>query len=480
MQTRSLTEGSISRGLMAFAWPILLSNMLQSLNGSVNAIWVGRFLGEAALTATANANAVMFLLLGGVFGLSMASTVLVGQFIGAGKAADAKRVVGTSTTFFFVLSTLISISGWILCEPLLRSMNTPAGALPFAVANMRVIIVAMPFMYMYAFVMAVLRGAGDAKTPLYFMLASVALDIVLNPVFIFGLGPLPRLGITGAALATLIAQGVTFVGLVAYLYRRRHPLVLHSGEQRLLRIDWTIASALVRKGIPMGLQIFVISFSAILMVTLVNRLGVDTAAAYGAAIQLWNYVQMPAFAVGMAVSAMAAQNVGAGQWDRVHRTARVGVIYSLLVTATFLALIEVFSRPALGLFLPSGTAALEIATHLNRIAAWSFLFFCVSMTLFGVVRSTGAVLPPLLILSFTMLVIRYPLARVLMDARPDALWWSFPVSSAIAAVLAVGYYRWGGWRNARMLSQPLSAPAATPGAAHEHRPRRVAPQRTGH
>jgi putative MATE family efflux protein len=458
MQPRSLTEGSISRGLMLFALPILASNMLQSLNGSVNAIWVGRFLGEAALTATANANAILFLLLGAAFGLSMASTVLVGQYVGARDWLEAKKVVGTSTTFFFAVSVLIAIAGWVFCEPLLRAMNTPPEALPFAVSYMRVIFIAVPAMYMYAFVMAGLRGAGDSKTPLYFMALSVALDIVLNPVLIFGLGPLPRLGITGSALATLIAQTVALVALVYYLYLRRHPLVLHSGEQRLLKIDWTIANAMIRKGIPMGLQIFVISFSAVLMVTLVNRFGVDTAAAYGAALQLWNYVQMPAFAVGMAVSAMAAQNVGAGQWQRVQKTAKVGVGYALAVTAIFIALIEIFSGPALGLFLPESAGALAIAEHLNRISAWSFLFFSVSMVLFGVVRATGAVMPPLIILSVAMLAIRYPLAYYLLDRwHADAVWWSFPISSAIAAVLAVAYYKYGGWRQARMIDKPLAA-----------------------
>jgi len=457
MRSRSLTEGSISRGLLLFALPILLGNMLQSLNGSINSIWVGRFLGEAALTATANSNAILFLLLGGAFGLSMASTVLVGQYIGARNWTEAKKVVGTSTTFFFVISIAITCTGWVFCEPLLRAMNTPPDALPFAVSYMRVIFMAMPAMYMYAFVMAVLRGAGDAKTPLYFMMLSVGLDIVLNPLLIFGVGPLPRLGITGAALATLIAQTVSLVALIVHLYRRQHVLVLHSGERRLLRIDWTIASAMVRKGIPMGLQIFVISLSAVLMVTIVNRFGVDTAAAYGAALQLWNYIQMPAFAVGMAVSAMAAQNVGAGQWQRVHRTARVGVAYSLLVTASFIALVEIFSRPALGLFLPSSASALAIAEHLNRISAWSFLFFGVSMVLFGVVRATGAVMPPLIILSVTMLLIRYPLAYFMVDRwGSDAVWWSFPVSSAFAVTLAVTYYKFGGWRQARMIDRPVA------------------------
>jgi putative MATE family efflux protein len=460
LRSRSLTEGSIKRGLLLFALPILFGNMLQSLNGTVNSIWVGRFLGEAALSATANANTVMFLLLGGVFGLSMAATILVGQYIGAKNLPQAKRVVGTSTTFFFVLSFALCAIGWISCERLLRAMGTPGEALPLAVSYMKVIFLALPFMYLYAFVMAVLRGAGDSKTPLYFLLLSVALDIALNPLLIFGAGPIPALGITGSALATLIAQLVSLVALLVFLYRRKHVLALHGDEMRLLAIDWTIASALIRKGIPMGLQLMVISLSGVLMITLVNRFGVDTAAAYGAAFQVWNYIQMPAFAVGIAVSAMAAQNVGAGEWLRVRSTARVGVLYSLLLTGTLVTLIEIFSRPALGLFLPPGSVALLLAEHLNRISAWSFVFFGVSMVLFGVVRASGAVMPPLIILTITMLMIRYPLAHLLLDRwHADAIWWSFPISSAVATVLAMLYYKFGGWREARMIATPLRAAA---------------------
>ena len=210
----------------------------------------------------------------------------------------------------------------------------------------------------------------------------------------------------------------------------------------------------------MGLHLIVISTSGVLMVTLVNRFGVDTTAAYGAAFQVWNYIQMPAFAVGMACSAMAAQNVGAGEWMRVRRTARVGVVYSLLLTGTLIFLIEVFSRQALGLFLREGSAALVLAEHLNRISAWSFVFFGVTLVLFGVVRATGAVMAPLIILTVTMLLVRYPLATFLIPRfHADAIWWSFPVSSAMATILALGYYKFGRWRTARMLSVPLQGAA---------------------
>src|SRR5215472_6980222 len=407
MNRPSLTEGSIPVGLFKFTLPIILANVLQSLNGSVNSVWVGRYLGEAALTATSNANTVMFLLIGAAFGVAMAATILIGQCIGANNLQETKRVVGTSASFFAAISVGMAIAGLVLCRPLLIAMSTPPDSLPLAVAYMRVIFLALPWLYMYAFVMAVLRGAGDAKTPFYFMMLSVGIDIVLNPVFIFGLGPVPRMGIAG--------------------------------------------STLVRKGIPMSAQMLVLSLSGVLMITLVNRFGVDTTAAFGAALQIWNYIQMPAFAVGMAVSAMTAQNVGAGKWTRVTTIARVGVLYSVLLTGSIVLAIEALNTWVFGLFLPPASAALEIASHMNRIVTPSFIFFGISLTLFGVVRATGAVIVPLIILTISLLVVRFPFAVAFLSRyQVDAVWWSFPLSSVLAAALALLYYRYGDWRHAQM------------------------------
>jgi putative MATE family efflux protein len=446
-----LTEGSIPVGLFKFALPILFANILQSLNGSVNSIWVGRYLGEAALTATSNANTVMFLLIGAAFGIALAATILIGQCIGANNLPETKRVVGTSATFFAAISVAMAIAGLVLCRPLLIAMSTPADSLPLAVAYMRVIFLALPFLYMYAFVMAVLRGAGDSKTPFYFMLLSVAIDIALNPVFIFGFGPIPRLGIAGSALATFIAQAVSLTALIRHLYRRRHILCLHKDELGLLKLDWRVVATLVKKGVPMSAQMLVLSLSGVLMITLVNRFGVDTTAAFGAALQIWNYIQMPAFAVGMGMSAMTAQNVGAGKWDRVTRIAQVGVLYSVLLTGSIVLAIELLNTHVFALFLPQGSAALGIAAHLNRIVTGSFIFFGVSVALFGVVRATGAVMAPLVILTISLLVVRFPLAQLfLAHYHADAIWWSFPVSASLSATLAFLYYRYGGWRQAHM------------------------------
>lgn len=448
---RTLTEGSIPVGLFRFSLPILFANILQSLNGSVNSIWVGRYLGEAALTATSNANTVMFLLIGAAFGVALAATILIGQYVGASNLRETKRVVGTSATFFAAISVAMAAAGLLLCRPLLLAMRTPPESLELAVAYMRVIFLALPFLYMYAFVMAVLRGAGDSKTPFFFMLLSVGIDIALNPVFIFGWGPIPRLGIAGSALATFVAQAVSLTALIRHLYRRKHMLCLHRDELAYLKVDWTVVGTLVRKGIPMSAQMLVMSLSAVLMITLVNRFGTDTTAAFGAAMQIWNYIQMPAFAVGMGVSAMTAQNVGAGKWERVTRIAGIGVLYSVLLTGSIALLIELLDTQIFGLFLPAGSAALHIGSHLNRIVTGSFIFFGISVALFGVVRATGAVMMPLIVLTVSLLLVRFPLAALFLDSyHADAIWWSFPISSALAALLAGLYYKFGGWRSAHM------------------------------
>ena len=226
----SLTEGPIARTLLLFSLPILGANVLQSLNASVNMVWIGHYLGEAALTASANANLVLFFLLGLVFGVSMANTLLVGQAVGAQNIDQAKRVVGTSVGFFIALSLAVAVFGYLFTPQILIAMGTPADAQPFAIAYMRIIFLALPSMYFYSFLMMTLRGAGDSRTPFLFMLLSVGLDIALNPLLIFGIGPFPKLGIAGSATATLIAHSIALAALIAWMYRRKHFLCLHRGE----------------------------------------------------------------------------------------------------------------------------------------------------------------------------------------------------------------------------------------------------------
>lgn len=443
----SLTEGPIARTLLQFAFPILGMNVLLCLGGTVNAFWVGRYLGEAALTGVANAQSLMFLLTGAAFGVAMAATILIGQCVGAGKIIEAKCIVSTGAIVLLTLSVALSIAGMLLAEPMLLAMNATRESLALAVSYTKVMFLALPILYLYTYVISISLGTGDSETPLWSMVLAVGGGAVLNPLLMFGCGPVPGAGIVGSGLATIVAQTVSLAALVQRLYRRRNPLCFYSGDLSLLRVDWSIVGTLIRKGIPMGAQVLVVSLSAVLMIVLVNRFGVDTTAAYGASLQLWTFIQLPALAIAAAVSSMTAQSVGAGNWGRVRNATRVGVVSCTLATSAAVLMIYAADTYAYRLFLPYDSPALLIASELNRVVMWSLIFLTISVVLFGVIRATGVVVAPLLIHSLSLFAIRFPLALLLIDRwQANAIWWSFSISCTVDFVLAALYYRYGGWR----------------------------------
>jgi len=451
-----LTQGSIGPTLLKFALPTLASSILQSLNGTINAIWVGRFLGEGALAATSNANMVMFLLTAFVFGFGMASTILIGQAWGRRDEEGARRVFGTAMGSFLLVTILVAVAGYYLAPGILKLLGTPGDAAPLALAYLRVIFLAMPALLLLTLSMMALRGAGDSLTPLWFMLVAVVLDSGLNPFFILGWGPFPRMGIAGSAMSTLVGNYVSLVGLIIFIYARDLPLRLRGSELRFLIPSWDLLKTIVVKGLPMGIQMIVISISALALVGMVNREGVDTTAAFGVALQLWTYVQMPAMALGAAVSAMAAQNIGAGHWDRVGRVTRIGIVQSLVITGGLIVLLTVADRTVLALFMGPDSPALPIARHIHMLATWNFLLFGVMMVLFATVRANGAVWAPLIILAVGLVPVRFGYIFATYHwLGADALWSSFPVTSLINLALASAYYLNGSWRKARMTAQQL-------------------------
>lgn len=446
-----LTTGPISRTLLAFALPTLGSNILQSLNGSINTIWVGRFLGEGAVAATANANTIMFLMFAAVFGFGMASTILIGQSMGRRDVEAARRAFGASVGLVVGGAIVICVIGWLLTPAILHALATPPDAVPLAESYLRVIFLGLPASMLLVLLSMALRGIGDSVTPLWFTLLSVMLDSGLNPVFILGLGPAPRLGIAGSATATLIAAYVSSLGLLAFVYWRDLPIRLRGHELSWLVPSWALIRTIVGKGLPMGAQMLVVSFAALTMTGLVNRFGVDVTAAYGVSMQLWGYIQMPALAVGAAVSGMVAQNIGAGQWHRVERITHSGLLFSALLTTTMVAAILLFDRPVMTLFLGGHSPALPIARHIQLVASWNFIVFGMTMVLFSTVRANGAVWAPLILLIVAMYPIRLGFALAFKDSwGADALWWSFPLGSCANFVMAAVYYRFGNWRKMHM------------------------------
>ena len=455
---RDLINGPIASTLLLFAIPTLVGNILQSLNASINMVWIGRFLGESSLAATANATNIIYLAFSAFFGFGMAATVLVGQHIGRKDIDGARRAVGAAAGLFLVITAVVVALGIGLTDKLLYLMGTPHEAEPLASAYLKMMLLTMPASSLVVLMMMTMRGTGDAMTPLWFMILGILIDAGLNPFLIAGIGPFPKLGIVGSAVATLIANTTSLVGLLIVVYWRDLPIRLRGAELRYLFPEPALLRLILSKGLLMGMQMLVMTLGGLVMVGLVNHAGVITTAAYGVAVQLWNYIQMPAMAIGAAVSAMAAQNIGAGRWDRVRAITNGGLVYNLLMTGAALFAFWLFDKPVLGLFLGPHSAAIPIAVHIQDIAGWSFIFSGMTLVLFGTARANGAVLGPLLCMAASIFAVRLLFA---IFAQPwlgfDALWWAFPVGSLVNCLLAWIYYMAGSWKKGTLVDEAEKA-----------------------
>ncbi|OYX47474.1 MAG: MATE family efflux transporter [Sphingomonadales bacterium 32-64-22] len=453
-----LTSGPIPKTLLMFSLPALLTNILQSLSGTVNSIWVGRLIGEEALAATANANIVMFLVSSAAFGFGMAGTVLIGQRYGGRDLDGARRSFGSAVGFCAMLMLGIAAVGYAFAGPLLRLLATPEAAYPLALVYLQLIFLSMPFMMVSIILSMGLRGTGDASTPLIFMGVTVALDTVLNPLLIAGYGPFPQLGIAGSALATIISAMISFVAMVAYVYAKDLPLRLRAKELRYLWPSKEELRFILTKGLPMGAQLLVMSSGGIIVVGLVNREGLLTTAAYGATMQLFNYIQMPAMAIGGAVSAMAAQYIGARKWDGLDKVTKAGLWLNLTFTGVVTVLLLLFDRPVLVLFLGPDSPAVPIARHIQLLASWNFILFGVTMVYTATMRAAGAVWIPLVVVAVALFPVRlgfYELTYGWLEA--DAIWLSFPVGAAVGLLLGWYFYHHFNWRAAAGAQSPEMA-----------------------
>lgn len=448
----SLIEGPIGKNLFLFSLPILMGNILQTLNGTINSIWVGKFIGASAFAATSNANVIIFFLVSITFGIGMAATILVGQSIGSKDIEQAKRVVGTSFSFFHILGLAIAIIGIVFSPSILKLLNTPHDALEQGIIYLRITFIGILPMFAYSYMMTILRGAGDSKTPFYYLIISTVLDILLNPILIFGVGPIPGMGIAGSATAAVIAQFTSLILLMYHVYKKKHFLCIERGELHLLRLDRKLVGILLKKGLPMGLQMIIVSGSGLVLIHLINSFGSIATAAYGAAVQLSNFVGMPAMAIGAAVSTFVSQNIGANRWDRVHRTTMMGVLFNLIMTGSIVSLILLLNRPALSLFLDN-PEAINIGARINLITLWGFIIFGINVVIMSAVRANGAVIVPLIMPVIALWVMRLPIAYLLAPKYGlDSIWWGFPIGFVSASVLAVLYYFFGNWKKAKMFA----------------------------
>lgn len=445
-------EGPIAGTLVRFALPLLVTNLLHAAAGTWATAWVGQVLGPDALSAMATAAVLLFMLMGAAIGIGSASGVAISQSLGAGDRDAQRRVTGCAITMVAGLSVLLAAIGWWATPAIVAALDTPAEARAFAITHLRLTCLSMPPIFIHLVLAMILRGTGDARTPFRYTLVWIGLSVLLVPALLTGVGGLlPGMGIAGVGLANLLAATTALILLSLHVHRQHARAILRAANLPYLLPPARLLWLMTRRSLPVALEAVVTQGAYFVLLAQVNAYGVVAASAYSGAAQLWAYVQMPTYALATSMSAIAAMNIGAGHWRRVGQIARRGCLVSLAIAgsaALSLYLLGAwFDELPLRLFIPSAGPVLEKARDINVVVLWSWVALAITMSLSGIVRANGAMLPPTLIFIITMWLGRVPFALGLQPWLGEAaIWWSFPFGTVTSALLTYAYYRWGRWR----------------------------------
>lgn len=445
---KNLTEGKPGILILRFATPMLIGNVFQQFYNIADSIIVGRFLGKEALAAVGSSFPILFMLISFVMGITMGSTIIIAQYFGAKDIRNVKRSIDTLYIFLFFMSIAVTILGIAFSGIIFELLNLPDKVLPQARSYLNIYLSGSIFFFGYNAISAILRGLGDSKTPLYFLIISTILNIFLALLFVVVF----KWGIEGSAIATVISQAAAFIAGVIYL-NHTHPII--NLTWRKLEFDKEIFKKSIQIGLPSGLQQTFVALGMMALLRVVNNFGTNTLAAYSAAGRIDSLAAMPAMNFGAALSTFVGQNIGANKPERVKQgLISTFIMSSLLAVATTLAVI-LFKRNLMGLF-TNDPEVIEIgATYLVIISSF-YIFFSSMFVIGGVMRGAGDTLIPMFITLFSLWVIRVPLAYIL-SARigVTGIWWAIPIAWFLGAILSYIYYLSGNWKNKGVVKPKL-------------------------
>lgn len=446
---KNLTEGNILRLVITFSLPLFIGNILQLLQQTINAFWIGRFLGKDALSAVTVSFPIIFVLISIIIGLTLATTTLVSQYRGAGNFEMVDKVIKNSFVFILLVGIIVSLLGIIFNRSILGILlnyETAPHVFEMASGYLVVSFLGLIFMFGYNLISAILRGLGDSWTPLWFLMIATILNAVLDPFLILGFSIVQGLGINGSALATIIAQFLSFTLGIRFLLVKGYLTTLKFWN---FKFDGNLISRLLKIGLPSAIQQTIVSTGSFIITAIVSLFGVDTITAYGIGTRVDSFSFMPATALGMAVTALSGQNLGAGKKARVHKTVKVAGLLSVSIAILIILVCFLFPVQIIHFFL--GTTSEELlkqAVMYLRIVPIGYLGISMLFITNGVLMGAGYTVPPMIFSILSFWVFRIPLAWILSQytsLRTTGIWLAITISFIFSAGISYLYYRFGRW-----------------------------------
>ncbi|MFH1416582.1 MAG: MATE family efflux transporter [Elusimicrobiota bacterium] len=448
----NLTEGSIWRSLIALSIPIIFANLLHTAYQLTDTFWVGR-LGTAAVAAVSISFPVIFLIVSLGGGLAMAGTILVAQYKGENNTKATNHITAQTLLMTVIVSVILSAAGYLLSPSLVKLMGTEQSVFLSAVSYMKISFIGMTFMFTYMVFQSLMRGVGDVKTPMYIVLGTVLLNLVLDPLFIFGYGFLPALGVAGAAAATIGTQGLAaLIGLILLL-RGKHQLRIHVSD---LKPDFSLIKKMFFLGFPASVEQSARALGMTVMTFLVAALGTLALAAYGIGIRILGFILIPAMGLSMATATLVGQNIGAGKIERAEKIVKLSSISGFIVLTIAGAITFLFAKQISTIFIPGEIETIKASAMFLKIMAFSFGFIGIQQVINGAFRASGNTMVSMVLAVVSLWALRFPLAYILSQHTPLAetgLWAAFPIANIIAAIITIIWFAKGTWKQRRITEE---------------------------
>ena len=436
--TVNMTHGNPTGLLLRFAIPMLIGNIFQQLYTLADSAIVGQFLGANALAAIGSTGSVTYLFFSVCNGISSGSSVVTSQYFGAGDDANTKRAIANAAYIMFTTALVMGIAAYLAAPGLLALMATPIEIRADATLYMRMSCIGVPLVAVYNYASSMLRALGDSKTPLYFLIFSCILNIVLDIFCVYNLG----LGIFGAALATIIAQVVSGVGCLLYALRTNPYFKLTKED---MRPDKQVIGKSIKLGLPMALQWSLIAISTTALQAFVNTFGTAVMAAFTTTNRIEGLVHMPYGSISAALSTYAGQNYGAGDMKRVKEGLKNGMFLASIFTAVVMVVYLTMAEGIIGLFVKE-QEVIDLGARALRLTSWFYIFLALIYMCRGILNGIGDALFALINGVVEVIVrVSTPFLLVLIPGVGLwSIWWTTGITWMLSALTCL--WRYLSWR----------------------------------
>ncbi|CDB88443.1 putative uncharacterized protein [Firmicutes bacterium CAG:170] len=437
--TMDMTRGKPWRLITAFAIPVLLSQVFQQLYNTADALIVGRFLGDEALAAVSSSGTLIFLIISFFTGMSMGASVTISRYFGAGDYARVSRAIHTNVLLAILCGIVLTVFGVALTPTFLRWMGTDPDVLPEAISYFRYYFFGILAVVMYNTCKGIMNALGDSRRPLYYLILSSLVNIVLDLLFI----AVFHWGVWSAAAATTISQAVSMVLCLIHLTKKG---TIYQVRLRDLRLDREMLGQIFRYGLPSGVQNSVIGFANVIVQSNINSFGKLAMAAYGAYSKLEGFAFLPVTSFTMALTTYVSQNLGAGEYDRAKKGSRFGIITSLLLAELIGVLMYLFAPQLTAIF----TETPEVIALGVEQARTISLFYCLlafSHAVASVCRGAGKAFVPMTIMLVFWCVVRITYITTVMHFVHDIqyIYWAYPITWSLSSIVYLIYYHFSDW-----------------------------------